>query len=313
MINRIIIRIRIFQILFAATIAENKQHRVLENNLLESLKRTYDLYILLLLIFVEIAHIYEEIIEIRKNKLRPTFQDLHPNTRILQNSVIQAISSNKEIEEYLKKRPLSWREHDTFLRHLLDSALVADFYKKYAAQESADLESDKKFLRNLFYHFMDGNDDLLEILEEQSIYWGDESVEIVWSFVMKTIKQMKLDTDNDSLLLPFYSDPEDEDFAKRLLKSVLENSETYKQRISLSIGEDINLMPASTLLVLMTAIAELDTFHSIPATVTINEYINISKAFISDADSTFVNGVLHKIAIESGKLKKTEEISPDLE
>ena len=47
--------------------------------------------------------------------------------------------------------------------------------------------------------------------------------------------------------------------------------------------------------ILITAIAELIYFSSIPTKVTINEYIDIAKEFSTPASGKFVNGVLDNI------------------
>ena len=60
--------------------------------------------------------------------------------------------------------------------------------------------------------------------------------------------------------------------------------------------------------ILITAIAELIYFSSIPTKVTINEYIDIAKEFSTPASGKFVNGVLDNIVkdlIEQGLIVKT--------
>ena len=61
-------------------------------------------------------------------------------------------------------------------------------------------------------------------------------------------------------------------------------------------------------MILITAIAELIYFSSIPTKVTINEYIDIAKEFSTPASGKFVNGVLDNIVkdlIEQGLIVKT--------
>ena len=60
--------------------------------------------------------------------------------------------------------------------------------------------------------------------------------------------------------------------------------------------------------ILITAIAELIYFSSIPTKVTINEYIDIAKEFSTPASGKFVNGVLDNIVkdlIKQGLIVKT--------
>ena len=60
--------------------------------------------------------------------------------------------------------------------------------------------------------------------------------------------------------------------------------------------------------ILLTSIAELLYFPSIPPKVTINEYIEIAKEFSSPSSGKFINGVIDKLIkdlTEKGLIVKT--------
>ena len=52
------------------------------------------------------------------------------------------------------------------------------------------------------------------------------------------------------------------------------------------------------MILMRMAISELKDFPSIPVKVTINEYVDISKAFSTPKSSEFINGILDKIMKE---------------
>jgi N utilization substance protein B len=62
------------------------------------------------------------------------------------------------------------------------------------------------------------------------------------------------------------------------------------------------------MIIMKMALAELTSFPSIPVKVTINEYIEISKAYSSIKSKFFINGILDKLVIkmkEEGTIMKT--------
>ena len=62
------------------------------------------------------------------------------------------------------------------------------------------------------------------------------------------------------------------------------------------------------LIIMKMALAELVNFPSIPIKVTINEYIDLAKAYSTPQSGKFVNGILDYFAIEwaaTGIIKKS--------
>lgn len=60
MINRVLIRIRVVQILFSCSHNETTDLRKAENELLFSLQKSYDLYFYLLSLMIELTNAYEQ-------------------------------------------------------------------------------------------------------------------------------------------------------------------------------------------------------------------------------------------------------------
>lgn len=66
MINRILIRIRVIQIVYAWYQNRNKDLRQVEKELLLGLQKSYDLYFYILLLMIEITDLYEKRVETKK-------------------------------------------------------------------------------------------------------------------------------------------------------------------------------------------------------------------------------------------------------
>jgi len=149
-------------------------------------------------------------------------------------------------------------------------------------------------------------------VEEQSIYWVDD-VEVVLSFVIKTIKRFDEENGTRQTLLPMFKDEEDAEFAHKLLTNTLKNGEKYSEMIDANTRNwDLDRIAFMDILIMQVALTEIMDFPTIPVNVTLNEYIEIAKKYSTDKSGTFINGVLDKIVSQlksENKLIKVKTFS----
>ncbi|NDV94949.1 transcription antitermination factor NusB [Dysgonomonas sp. 521] len=304
MINRVLIRIRVVQILFSCSHNESTDLRKAENELMLSLQKSYDLYFYLLSLMVELTNTYAQKVDVRKSKLLPTKEDISPNTKLLDNKFIIQLKQNSEFVKYLQDRPFSWSEHEAFIRSLLDNILNSDVYKEYIENQSQQYDDDREFWRKVFKQIICTDEDLYSILEDECLYWNDD-IEIIESFVLKTIKRFDESKGDRQELLPMFKDETDKEFAVKLLRESLLNSKEYKELIDKYTknweSERIALMD---MVIMQIAIAEIMEFPSIPINVTLNEYIDIAKSYSTAKSASFINGILDAIVKELKEEKK---------
>ena len=142
------------------------------------------------------------------------------------------------------------------------------------------------------------NEEFSDSIEDQSIYWTDD-LEIVISFIIKTIKRFDADNGANQELLPMFKDNEDAEFASRLITNTLENGTAYREMIDQHTNNwELDRIAFMDIIIMQAALAEIMTFPTIPVNVTLNEYIEISKSFSTDKSATFINGVLDNIVKE---------------
>ena len=301
MINRNLIRTRVLQVAYSWYQNKNKDLLKLENELLFGLRKSYDLYYYHLQLLIELTNLQEERIEAKRNKYLPSEEDLNPNTRLIDNRFMQQLRSNRVLISYFNERPMTWEGHESFIKKTLDDIVAADFYQDYINAEEDNYETDKEFWRKAFRELIYLNEDLDNLLEEESIYWNDD-VEIVQSFVLKTIRQFKEDTGEFQALLPMFRDEEDKQFAVRLLRNAVNSEEHYRKLIENHADTwDFERIAFMDLLVMQLALAEIHTFDNIPTRVTLNEYIELAKAYSTPKRSMFINGVLDSIVTQLKK------------
>lgn len=301
MINRILIRTRIVQIVYAWYQNTNKDLRTAEKELLFGLQKSYDLYYYLLLLMVELTKAYDARVEAKRNKYLPTDEDLNPNTRLIENKFIGQLSQNHQFNKYLNERPMSWREHDAFVKNLLDEIIASDIYAEYANETKTDYNDDREFWRKIFKQFILDNEKLEEILEDESIFWNDD-IEIVQTFVMKSIRQFSEGNGENQRLLPMFKDDEDRQFALKLLHDTILNEQKYRQLIETHSEKwDFDRIAFMDMIIMQIALAEIHTFETIPTSVSLNEYIEIAKSYSTPKSGTFVNGILDAIVADLRK------------
>lgn len=301
MINRILIRIRVIQIVYAWYQNQSKDIRQVEKELLFGLQKSYDLYYYFLLLMVELTDLYQKRVDIKLNKFLPTEEDLNPNLHLINNQFIAQLRTNKMFVKYLSERPLSWESNTAFVRNMLHSILESDTYKEYCQLEKPTYKDDKEFWRKIFRTFIHRNEKLDELLEDESIFWNDD-IEIVQSFVHKTIKQFTKSEGENQPLLPMFNDNEDREFAIKLLSETLQNGQNYREQITHHAENwDFERIAFMDVIIMQVAIAELYGFPTIPISVTLNEYIDLAKSYSTPKSSTFINGILDAVVTEMRK------------
>lgn len=145
------------------------------------------------------------------------------------------------------------------------------------------------------------------MLEADSLYWNDDK-EIVDSFVIKTIKRFDEKNKEKQSLIPEYESDEEREFARKLFRAAILNGNEYQKYMSeASKNWDFSRLAYMDIILMQIAIAEMMTFPTIPVSVTINEFIDLSKRYSTPRSGGYINGMLDAIArylIDNGKMLK---------
>ncbi len=279
------------------------------NSLQRSLDKAYELYHLLLLLPVEITRLRDQQIDAARHKFLPTDEDLNPNTRFIDNQLPALIASSPSMEEYLKANPVSWADDPDLIRRLLDLIMSSEVYAEYMAAPKVDRQADCDFWRTVFRTIILPSDDLAEVLESKSVYWNDD-LDIMGTFVLKTIKRIASSDKAEISLLPKYKDDEDARFGADLFLDTITHFDEYRSYIDKFINSsqwDPERLAFMDIVIMTTAIAEMLNYPQIPIPVTLNEYIEIANSYSTPRSGAFVNGILYSVINylkEEGKLTK---------
>lgn len=298
MINRILIRIKVLQIVYAYYQNGNNDLKVAENELLFSLQKSYDLYYYFLLLIVDLTNLHNQVLDNRKHKYLPTEAELNPNMRMVNNRFAKQLAENESLLKYTTERKLSWINDMDFVKDLLEEIMRSDLYADYMNNPEDTYETDREFWRAAFKKFVCSSESVTEYLEDKSIYWNDD-IEIVETFALKTIKRFQEEEGAKQPLLPMFKDLEDRSFAIKLFRESLLHGKEYRERIDKHIKNwEAERIANMDLLIMQIALAELMTFPTIPVSVTLNEYIDTAKYYSTPKSGTFINGILDSIVSE---------------
>jgi len=309
MINREIIRIKIVQLTYAYYQNGNKNIDAAEKELFFSLSKAYDLYNQLLALIVAITRESQRRHEVLQGKaLREGTKA--PSEKFINNRFALQLESNEQLREFLETQKRQWSDYPEFVGHLFEQIEQSQIYTDYMNDSDDSYAADRELWRKLYRAFIQDNDDLSALLEEQSLYWNDDK-DVVDTFVLKTIKRFDEKAGDKQELLPEYDSEEEKDYARRLFRATILNTNEYQRMMTeASQNWDFSRLAYMDVIIMQIAIAEMMTFPSIPVSVTINEFVELSKFYSTPRSAGYINGMLDTIArhlITSGQLLKSME------
>ena len=307
MINRVLIRLKVLQIVYAHYQKDSKDMKSAENELVRSFQKSYDLYNYLLQLVLTLTDAEQKRLDALKHKYLPTEEELNPNTRFINNRFAEQLAANETLSSFTNKNGYLFQEEDAgFIRQLLEQIISSDIYKEYL-QAPDSYETDKGIWKKIFKKIILENQNLIDLLEEKSIYW-DSDLEIVGSFVLKTINRFEQENSALQELSPMYKNEDDRQFAILLLrKSILEYQENKELIDSQIKNWDLERIAVMDLYIMQIALTEIKNFPSIPLNVSLNEYIDLARYYSTPKSTYFINGILDGIVNElkkEGKLFK---------
>ena len=309
MINREIIRIKIVQLTYAYYQNGNKNIDSAEKELFFSLSKSYDLYNYLLALIVAITKEAGRRMEVMQSRaLREGTPQ--PSQKFVLNRFALQLGENKMLQEFMGNQKFTWADNDVLVGQLLDRIESSEIYQAYMDDKDDSYDADRELWRHLYKTFIMNNDDIDAMLEEQSLYWNDDK-EIVDTFVIKTIKRFKEQNGTKEELLPEWSSEEEQEFARKLFRAAILNSDQYQRYMSeASRNWDFSRLAFMDIILMQLAIAEVMTFPNIPVSVSINEYVELAKLYSTRKSGGYINGMLDAICrnlIKTGKLLKYME------
>lgn len=312
MLNRRHIRIKVLQALYAAIQSDETDVYTGQKKLMEKFDKIYDLAIYQISFFEEIRDFAENRFEEAKKKNFPTKEDLNPNTRFIDNRLLNQIGDNKDYQKRYDHLAINWSTEPDMIRKVYFKMLESELYQKYMADEESTFKLDKEFAIDAFDSIILPHENLYAFFEEKSINWADD-YNLAAEVVMMIFGAYKPGWDEYRKLPSLFKDDleevsQDRAFAKELYKLVLEEREKYDELIKPKIKNwEMDRLATIDKILIEMALAEVMNMPTIPIKVSLNEYIEMSKYFSTPKSKVFINGILDHIVADlksEGKINK---------
>ncbi len=294
------VRTRVVQTLFAYYKNPDKTLLTARKELNKSFADTYDLYFSLLDFANELTAYAQRQLEEQSARARATHSSWAPNRRFVQNRLAQQLFDNRALRARIQEQQLSWDSGMQAVADVYKRLTESEFYRQYMEAETCTYNDDKRIWRQIYQHLLTGNEVLNDALEEMELVldktnWTTD-MEVVLSYVIKTIKRFGEDSTPETPLLEMFDNEDEVRFASSLLEKAIKEHDQFEQLINSHLkGWDAERIAYMDRIIIEAALAEITEFENIALTVSMNEYIELAKEYSGDKSYMFINGILTEI------------------
>lgn len=297
MINRVLIRVKVVQMLYAYMVSKDSMTLAqAKKELKKSLDKSYELYNALLKLIIELTDVQDLRLDEAKHKFLPTEEDMNPNMRFVENEFVKRLREDQTLSEFVEDKKINWRDDELFVRLLLDKILRSEDYQEYMEMPKTTLVRDGEVWYQLLKKVVFTDENLLEHLQSMSVFYTDDDLNIMGQFVLKTIR--RFEDGEASPIFPQFKDDEDSKFGEQLFLKVvaeMEENNSYIDKFVKTEKWDTDRIAMMDRLVMCAALTEMRNFPSIPVNVSLNEYIELAKDYSTPRSGQFVNGILNAV------------------
>jgi N utilization substance protein B len=304
MISRRNIRVKVMQTLYTLSTADRQNHPDPVKLLKKQVDSSRQLFIYLLYVLTEVARYSEKDAVKRASKNLPSEQDLNVNTKLSGNEflwkIIESQSFKKAVED---EKPNLVEDTGGQVKRVYNELTVTEEYKKYIQQPGRDKKAEKDIIVFIFNDLMLPSEIFTSHIEEHFTNWDDDA-EMMQQLMMNYLQKP------GSYNLQDLVSAEKWEFAKSLLQTTREKREYLLELIKPKLNNwDAERIAVLDMILMEMGVCELLFFETIPTKVTINEYIDLAKAYSTPQSGQFVNGILDNIHKELASQDKIHKVS----
>ena len=300
MINRTLVRTKVVQTLFAQYSGNDHTALSARKTLLNKFSSTYSLYMMMLSFADELTTYAEEQISENQKRASVLHQTYIANRNFVNNRVAQQIFNNRRIRNYLENENLRWDVGMSAVEATYKLLINTPFYQEFMALEKPTYEDEKTLWRKIYGSLLLESETLSSALEEMEVALDQEGwtidMDMVITYVIKTLKRFKEDDTDELPLLEMFASEAELEFGKNLLQASIDMTEENKGLIAKSLQNwEADRIAYMDQIILLVALAEIRKYNEIALEISMNEYIEIAKEYSSEKSYVFINGVLNRI------------------
>ncbi|WP_246008250.1 transcription antitermination factor NusB [Chitinophaga lutea] len=255
----------------------------------EKLDQTSQIFTYLLYTIARVAQYAETDAQARASKHLPSAEDLAVNTKIAGNDFVFQVLGDKGFQVNLETWKLRRLEDVELTRKLYNQLADSEIYKKYIAEPSREKASEKQIIEYIYKDILEKNELFRQHMEDSFLHWGDDE-EMMGILVGNYLSKPQLFN-----FLQLIS-REKLEYARDLLSTAINKKDYCLELIKPKLQNwDPERIAAVDMLLMEMGVCEFLYFPTIPTKVTINEYIDLAKAYSTPQSGQFVNGILDNI------------------
>ena len=292
MLSRRSVRVKVMQLLYTQDRDESINDKDLFKAYSKYIDQSYELFLFSLYVIEQICKCSSEDMKKRQSKHLPSGYDKAFSDILFTNPIISSITNNNILQKIFEKKDFASMINSDYLSKIYEEFAKKEEYKNYITSD-ADNDTTLELLLEM-YRFFRQNEYFNEMLEDSFYNWLDDKSLVVGA-IKKYLKA--LPSDNDRMVDEYKPDDETvQDFGYALLENSLKNKDEYMNVIIpvLENWDHERLAIVDTLL-LKLALCEMMEFPTIPAKVTLNEYVELAKQYSTAKSKEFINGILDKL------------------
>lgn len=309
MLTRRLIRIKVFQSLYGETLStiSGSQLHPIVNKLKKSSVGFYQTFQSVLAFPLVCKQFMENHLNPKEEKYIVDELSVKTYESIANNPIIKDLENQNLVIEYFNNPSINWLDYDGFIREAYQS-----FIKSKIGNSIDILNPNWPFffqtIKAFFDYLMIDNPNFDQIMEGERMQWYDEklAIDLMLQNVLKTYKtekgQFQLKIKKDHVL-------RDQNLGIDLLEKTIVHYDEIQDIIDEQTTKwELERMAKVDRILMTMALVEMLHFPDIPVKVSINEYIDIAKAYSTKDSGKFVNGILDKIKkefVEADKLNKS--------
>jgi transcription antitermination protein NusB len=303
MLSRRNVRVKVMQQLYSLAQDKELSYQDAVKAYFNTVQDSFRLYLLNLYCIIKICALSEEDYKLRSSKHIKSEDDLNFTDKIYSNKLMSSLVANKDLNEKFNSENCSEGLDDDLFKKIYKEFSKEELYIKYISGESTD-EDHIEILLEL-YRFCRRNELFNEIMDDRFACWTDDK-SLVIGALKKTLKILPKKG-------PIYEEhiPDHDtvyNFGKFLLDTTYNMDKELEEIIQPILENwDSERVALIDMILIKMGVVEMTHFKTIPAKVTLNEYVELSKTYSTDKSKEFVNGILDRILkqLESeGKIVK---------
>ena len=303
MLSRRNVRVKVMQQLYS--LAQDKELSFPEalKSYFNTIQDSFRLYLWNLYCIIKVCSSAGEDFKIRSSKHIKSEEDKIFTDKIYTNQLISSLVSNKDLNDKFKEEKCGEGLDEDVFRKIYKDFCKEEAYQKYLVADSSN-EDQIEILLEL-YRFCRRSEVFNEIMDDRFTGWTDDK-SLVIGALKKTLKILPKKgpiyeghiPDHDTVF----------NFGKFLLETTYKDEKELESLIHPILENwDSERVALIDMILIKMGVVEMTHFKTIPAKVTLNEYVELSKTYSTDKSKEFVNGVLDKLLkqLESeGKIVK---------